>query len=274
MAGVKRVNTRPRAILRVEDLSFSFRREGISTLVLDGVSFDVYPGELLCLVGPSGVGKSTALRAIAGLARPDRGNVVLETFPQDGARDFGFVFQDPRLLPWRRVVANVEYGLEGLLRSKAERRERAMQALELVGLRDKARNWPYQLSGGQKQRIGLARALALHPALLLMDEPFSALDPATRHGLQDELLAIKAKSRTAIVFVTHDMDEATYLADRILLLGGQPASIVRQIRIDTAHPRQRRVQASEAADASLEAELHRFFKDGTNTKRKDVSSDN
>jgi NitT/TauT family transport system ATP-binding protein len=273
MAGVERVATRPRPILRVDDLSFGFRRDNESAVVLEDVSFDVYPGELLCLVGPSGVGKSTALRVIAGLVNPDRGTIVLETFPKEGVRDIGFVFQDPRLLPWRRVIANVEYGLEGLLRSREERRARAMLALELVGLQDKARARPHQLSDGQKQRIGLARALALQPALLLMDEPFSALDPATRHALQDELLAIKAKSNTAIVFVTHDMDEATYLADRILLLGGQPASIVRQIRIDIAHPRQRRMQAPEQADTSLQAELHRFFKDGNKTKRKDVSSD-
>jgi NitT/TauT family transport system ATP-binding protein len=273
MAGIERVVPKMRPLVRIIELGFNFRRDKSEVGVLSDLSFDVYPGELVALVGPSGVGKSTALRAIAGLVKPAHGSVVFETFPRKEVRDFGFVFQDPRLLPWRRVIANVEYGLEGLVAHKADRRARAMQALALVGLEDMARCWPHQLSGGQKQRVGLARALALDPALLLMDEPFSALDPATRHALQDELLAIRTKSKTAIIFVTHDMSEAAYLADRILLLGGQPASIVREIRIDTAHPRERRHSGAADQDRSLQDELHRFFADGIRKPEKETSSE-
>jgi NitT/TauT family transport system ATP-binding protein len=247
-----------RPIVRVVNMGFGFGEGDGRTMVLEGVSFDVHPGEFLAVVGPSGVGKSTLLRVVAGLVHPDQGEVIVETFPEQGTRDFGFVFQDARLIPWRRVLGNVEYGLEGIVQLKADRTARAHEALALVGLSDRAGRWPHQLSGGQRQRTGLARALAVRPAILLMDEPFAALDPATRHALQDELLAIRAKSKTAVIFVTHDMNEATYLADRILVLGGEPACITRQFDIEIPHPRPRN-KREEDGEQSVGGQLIDIF---------------
>ena len=163
------------------------------------------------------------------------------------------MFQDSRLLPWRRILANVELGLEGLGLEKAQRRKRAEDALALVGLADQAGKWPHQLSGGQRQRVALARALAVDPDLLLMDEPFAALDAITRRFLQDELLRIRAATGKTILFVTHDVDEALYLADRVVLLAGSPARARLDRRIDAAHPRARDAVAS----SDLAQDIHR-----------------
>ena len=192
------------------------------------------------IVGPSGVGKSTLLRVIAGLLAPREGTVSAPFEPDPGRRPFALVFQEARLLPWRSILGNVLFGLERLHLSAGERRHRAFEVLELVGLADYAHRWPYQLSGGQRQRINLARALAVHPALLLLDEPFSALDAITRHTLQGELLRLWHATHTTILFVTHDLDEAVYLADRVIVLGGQPgARIIRDFLVPLARPRDR-----------------------------------
>ena len=222
--------------------------------VLTGLDLTVAAGEILVLVGPSGVGKSTLLRAIAGLIKPLGGSITWHQSAGEKQARFGFVFQEARLLPWRRVIDNVAIGLEhrptGSPRlAKSERLARAQAALALVGLADYGQRWPYQLSGGQKQRVGIARALAIAPQVLLMDEPFAALDEVTRAGLQDELVSLFSKTGKTIIFVTHDLDEAAFLGDRIAVLGlgksdgaGASSASGRLIRLMTnPHPRRRPV---------------------------------
>lgn len=236
-------------VVELEDLAFGY---GDGPAIIEGLSLTVHKGGFIALVGPSGAGKSSLLRVIAGLIRPSRGCVRLHTKDTGSLSPTALVFQDARLLPWRRVLGNVEYGLEGLTLDRAARRERAQAALATVGLADQAGRWPYQLSGGQRQRVGIARALAVEPALLLVDEPFGALDAITRRALQDELLRIWCETGVTIIFVTHDLDEAVYLADRVLLLAGAPARIVREIRVDLPRPRPR-----DAAELRTQAGLLR-----------------
>jgi NitT/TauT family transport system ATP-binding protein len=239
----------PDPAISIKGLSLSFEQDGRRTDVLRALDLDIARGEFVALVGSSGVGKSTLLRVLMTLAQPTAGNVTIRPDPAAHTA-LAFVFQDARLLPWRRVLANVAFGLEKTDATRAERRVRALAALKLVGLEDLADRWPYQLSGGQRQRVSLARALAVDPSILLMDEPFSALDVATRETLQDELIRIRRETGKTILFVTHDIDEAVYLADRVVALGGKPGE-VRAVRvIDAAHPRKRDAfQLAEIAQA-------------------------
>jgi NitT/TauT family transport system ATP-binding protein len=206
--------------------------------VLGDVSFDVKQGEIVSLIGESGCGKTTLLRIIQGLARLDSGSVLVDgravTTP---GRDRGFVFQHASLLPWRSARGNVEFGLELQDASKAELAARAMKLLELVGLAHAADQYPHQLSGGMQQRIGLARALAIDPAILLMDEPFSALDAQTREVLQAELMRIHGETAKTTLFVTHDLDEALYISDRVIVLAAKPGRVKAIIDIPFKHPR-------------------------------------
>src|SRR5882724_10863090 len=206
--------------------------------VLGNISFDVRQGEIVSLIGESGCGKTTLLRIIQGLIRLDSGSIVV-----DGAvvttpgRDRGFVFQQASLLPWRTARQNVEFGLELQGIPKSDRTQRAAALLEVVGLGSAAQLYPHELSGGMQQRIGLARALAIDPAILLMDEPFSALDAQTREVLQTELMRIHEKTEKTTLFVTHDLDEALYLSDRIVVLAARPGRIKRIIDVPFEHPR-------------------------------------
>jgi NitT/TauT family transport system ATP-binding protein len=225
-------------IIHIEDLGLAFEQDGRRTEVLRGLDLDICAGEFIAIVGASGVGKSTLLRVLMDLAKPTAGRVTITPDP-NAERPMAMVFQDARLLPWRRVLSNVMFGLEKTSLSKAERVTRATEALSLVGLAEMAARWPHQLSGGQRQRVALARALAVRPSILLMDEPFSALDVATRENLQDELIRIRAETGRTILFVTHDIDEAVYMADKVVALGGKPGVVRSNRKIDVPRPRRR-----------------------------------
>ncbi len=247
------------AIVELRDLAFGYAPD--APPVLEGLTLSVPRGAFVAIVGPSGAGKSSLLRVIAGLATPTRGEVRLLAQTRPDRRPAALVFQDARLLPWRRVLGNVEFGLEGLVAGR-ERRRRAEAALALVGLSDLARAWPHRLSGGQRQRVGIARALAVSPDLLLMDEPFGALDAITRHALQDELLRLWKETSASIIFVTHDLDEAVTLADSVVLLAGQPARVVREMTIALPRPRRRDAPEFSAQAGSLRRALGETFNEG------------
>src|SRR6476660_5745692 len=209
---------------------------------LDGISLSVGAGEIVAIVGSSGCGKSTLLRAISGLDRPSRGRVLLDgesvTSPHE---KIGIVFQEPRLLPWLSVAGNVGFGLED--RPRVERNERVVKAMMRVGLADKAAVWPRELSGGQAQRVAIARALVPRPEVLLLDEPFSALDAFTRVSLQDHLLDLWSYFKPTLVLVTHDVDEAIVLADRIMVMRPRPGRMFEEIEASLSRPRDRQSAA-------------------------------
>ncbi len=216
-------------VIQTEDLAVSFDGE---VLVFEGLNVAVEEGEFVTLVGVSGAGKSTLLRVIADLIPPFKGSVKVDTPKDASKRPIAMVFQSANLMPWRRVNNNITLGLEGIDVSEDLKRQRVDWTLKLVGLDGYADRWPYQLSGGERQRIGIARALAIDPNILLMDEPFGALDAITRTGLQDELLQIWKETGKSVLFVTHDIEEAVYLGDRVLLLGQKPARIVEEYEVN------------------------------------------
>jgi NitT/TauT family transport system ATP-binding protein len=222
------------------DVALDFDTADGPLRVLRDVSFSVAPGEFVSIVGKSGTGKSTLLRVLGGLQPPADGSTVLHRGVPVGAPPKGviIVFQDYRgsLLPWRTVERNVMLGLQDGF-AAAERRERCESALELVGLADRAKDYPLRLSGGMQQRVQIARALAIRPEVLLMDEPFGALDAMTKTQLQDELQAVHKVTGATIVFVTHDIEEAIYLSDRVLVLAESPARITTEVIVDLPRPR-------------------------------------
>jgi NitT/TauT family transport system ATP-binding protein len=239
--------TDARPLIQVENVSKAYSS---GTVALSDISFDVAEGEFVCLVGPSGCGKSTLLRAVAGLGSITSGQLLVKGIPAVQARtrlaETAFVFQDPTLMPWRNVLGNVELPLELRGISRAERRATARQALGLVGLGSSERAYPRELSGGMRMRVSLARALAASPRLLLMDEPFGALDEITRQHLNGELLRIRDMAGWTVLFVTHNVFEAVYLSSRIIVMSRQPGRVVGDLSVDLPYPRGPEIRTSSA----------------------------
>ena len=235
-------------------------RSGDEIEALRDVSVNVGHHEFVSVIGPSGCGKSTFLRIVAGLDRPSAGEVVVagKRVSRPGA-DRGMVFQEYALLPWKTTQKNIEFGplLKGM--AKAERAEIARRFIALVGLSGAEHKYPHQLSGGMRQRAAVARALANNPAILLMDEPFAAVDAMTRQRLQEELAVISATERTTVLFVTHAIEEAVFLSDRVVVLSGKPGRVVADLKIDLERPRRWDELRREPKFAGYCAELTRHL---------------
>jgi NitT/TauT family transport system ATP-binding protein len=236
------------------------RPDGRRFDVLRDVSFDLPSAEIVAILGPSGSGKTTLLNMAAGLILPDRGSITI--MGREPRRDvdwsrIGYMFQDDRLLPWRTAIDNVALALEAGSMPGAERRRRARAGLELVGLSDFLAAYPHQLSGGMRSRVALARSLVVEPDLLLMDEPFSRLDAQTRATMHGELLRIHALRRMSILFVTHDVEEAVVLADRIVMLSARPGEVRRQVDVKVLQPRLGKPETA-ALVTSLRASITEF----------------
>jgi ABC-type nitrate/sulfonate/bicarbonate transport system ATPase subunit len=228
-------------MLSVCDVRKSFLKSdgsGEELIVLDGISFDVIDNQFISILGPSGCGKTTLIRIIAGLTSADAGEVLVDGHPvSKPGPERCMVFQNFGLLPWRNVQHNVEFGLESSDLDRKERTEIAVKYIQLVGLKGFERYFPHQISGGMQQRVGIARALARDPKILLMDEPFGAIDAQTREQLQEELLRIWNTTKKTVLFVTHSIDEAIFLSDRVVLLEPHPGRLRCVIDVDLPRPR-------------------------------------
>jgi NitT/TauT family transport system ATP-binding protein len=238
------------ASVKVEHLDMEFTARGRRQKVLADIDLRIAPGEFFVIVGPSGCGKTTLLRILQGLARPTAGRALVGGHEVVGpGTDRGFVFQNDALYPWRNVMRNVVFGLELQRRDKREAASRAQAMIDLVGLRGFETYYPHELSGGMRQRVNLARALAIEPAILLMDEPFAALDALTRETMQQELLRIAAAAGTTVVFITHQIDEAILLGDRVAVLSPRPGRLKEILAIELKRPREAGVKQSAAFQA-------------------------
>lgn len=245
-------------VLELQGLAKSFGSAGQEVRILDGVDLEVRAGEFVCIVGPSGSGKTTLLRCIAGLSEPSSGQTLLEGEVVNGPpRQIAVVFQDysRSLLPWMTVARNVELPIRKRVGSRNELAERVRGVLAAVGLEGKGNLYPWQMSGGMQQRAAIARALAYQPDLLLMDEPFAAVDAQTRIELEDLVLRIRDEFNTTIVFVTHDIDEAIYLSDRVIVLSGAPTKVTANIPVNLPKPRNQVETKLEAEYGVLRARV-------------------
>lgn len=223
----------------IEHLHIRLGEEKQAFEALHDVSISVKPGEFVCVLGPSGCGKSTLLGALAGHLQPSLGVIRVDNQAVHGPHpDRGLVFQQHTLFPWKKVLQNVAFGLKMQGVGRNERHDRALELLKLVGLDGFENNYPSQLSGGMQQRVEIARVLINNPRVMLMDEPFGALDAQTRMKMQELLLDAWTRIRTTIVFITHDIDEALFLADRILIMSPRPGRIIEELSLDFARPRQ------------------------------------
>ena len=266
MRAVRRHKIEPQLVkTAIPALSVQGLRVGYGTeatggrTVLDGVTFEVRHGEFLCVVGGSGTGKTTLLRALAGLVRPSGGELLFDGQAIIGpSRDRAIIFQDysKALLPWRTVRGNIALSLE-VRRVSPEKREATIDELVAkMGLTQAQHQFPGQLSGGMQQRVQIARCLAQEPKILLMDEPFGALDAMTRQVLQDEILQLAADKKMTVVFITHDLEEAIYLGDSVVVLGGTPATVIETVEVGLPRPRN---QLTTREDARFLAHRHRLF---------------
>jgi NitT/TauT family transport system ATP-binding protein/sulfonate transport system ATP-binding protein len=245
-----------RGEVAIRDLSKSFTLNRSSLAVLRNLSLTIAGGEALAIVGPSGCGKTTLLRVLAGLEEPDAGEVLIDGTPVHGlGTERAIIFQEPRLLPWLTVLGNVAFALEvrGIPRAEAE--ERARHFTRLVGLTEFESAWPRQLSGGMAQRVGIARALTARPEILLLDEPLGALDAMTKLTMQEELARIWQEEKLTLILVTHDLEEAIYLADRVLVLPKEKGQTPRLIDIDLPKPKDRNSPQFVALRKELMAEF-------------------
>ena len=256
------------ASLTAQSIGLSFPTRQGDRRIIDNVDFTVDRGEFLCIVGPSGCGKTTLLRMLAGLVRPTHGEVHLDGTPiLAPPEEAAVVFQDysRALLPWRTVLRNVELTLESTSVPRSERRDRAMEALSLVRMSHRAHDHPLMLSGGMQQRVQIARAIVGAPSVLLMDEPFASLDALTKFHLEDVLLDTWSRLGQTIVFITHDLDEAVYLADRVLVLSGSPSSVVSDIKVELPRPRDQVTTRSTREFVDLRTQLLRLIEEGGTT---------
>ncbi len=227
-------------IISVDNVNKTFESAGGPVTALSHVSLQVAPGEFISLIGPSGCGKSTLMRLIGDLTQPSSGAISVKGKPPARARedrDYGIVFQSPVLYDWRTVQRNVELPLEIMGLQAAERTRRAEELLQMVGLADFRRAYPWQLSGGMQQRVAIARALVFSPSILLMDEPFGALDEITRERMQQELLQIWSRAKATVIFVTHSIPEAVFLSDRVVVMSPRPGRVEGIVNIDLPRPR-------------------------------------
>jgi sulfonate transport system ATP-binding protein len=228
------------ASVEISGLGKRFENGGRSIEVLRGIDLRIAPGEFVAIVGASGCGKSTLLRMVAGLEKPDQGKVLVDDEPVlEPGPDRGLVFQDHRLFPWLTVEANIEIGLRSAGLPASERRERVAELVALVGLVGFEKSLPRQISGGMAQRTAIARALAAEPRVLLLDEPFGALDALTRVYLQGELQRIWQLKKLTVILVTHDIEEAVFLADRVIVMDSRPGTIREQVEVGRPQPRSR-----------------------------------
>ena len=249
------------SLLEVQGLSKSYRQAGgESTLAIEKISFQVAEGEFVSLVGPSGCGKTTLLMCIAGLIAPSTGRVVVKETEVNGPpRNLVLVFQEYNrsLFAWRTVLGNVRFGLEAKGKAAHNSEEKARHLLSLVGLEGFERHYPWELSGGMQQRVAIARALAYEPEVLLMDEPFGSVDAMTRLELEDALLRLWKELGTTILFVTHDIEEAIYLSDRIYVLGRRPSRIIQEVEILLGRPRNQLTTRADARFMELRNEIYK-----------------
>ncbi|MES2196664.1 MAG: ABC transporter ATP-binding protein [Pseudomonadota bacterium] len=235
------------ATIRVSNLSIVFDTPQGQVIAVDRVTFSVRQGEFVCIVGPSGCGKSTVLNTIAGLEVPYSGEVTVNGTPMQRPRpDVGMVFQQPHLFPWKSVRRNIAHGPRMLGKSRGEAGAIADGLIEMIGLGRFADAYPHTLSGGMQQRVAIARALANQPRVLLMDEPFGALDAQTRSVMQDNLLELRERIDATVVFVTHDIDEAILLADRVLIMSAGPGRILRDLGVNLPRPRSNAIMLDPA----------------------------